>query len=111
MRGMHVSLSLSLPRTVHSPQSPFGESFEAQSLSWTVTSGLALGSPIQNAGWNFPGGPVVKDSMLPVQDLGLDPLLGTKIPHVVQCSQKIKKKKSLTYECFRGERSRTFGDS
>lgn len=85
-----MSLSLSLPRTVHSPQPPFGESFESQSLSWTC--GLALGSPVQNVGWDFPGSPVVKDSVLPMQGLGFDLWLGTKIPHVVQCSQKIKKK-------------------
>ena len=106
-----MSLSSSLPRTVHSPQLPFGESFEAQSLSWTVTCGLTLGSLIQNVGWDFPGSPVVKDSVLPMQGLGFDPWLGTKIPHVVQCSQKIKIKFFLTYECFGGERSRTFGDS
>ena len=89
MRGIRVPLSLSLPRTVHSLQPPSGESLEAQSLSWTVACGLALGSLIQNVGWDFPGGPGGKDSVLPVQGLGFDLWLGTKIPYAMQCSRKI----------------------
>ena len=42
--------------------------------------------------WDFPGGPVVKTPPSNAQDEGSVPGRETKIPHAVQCSQKIKVK-------------------
>ena len=42
--------------------------------------------------WDFPGGPVVKTPHFQCRDTGSSPDQGTKIPHAVQCGQKLKKK-------------------